>query len=132
MCAVVAAAHAELDQCSELLESDIVSRYKAFRLADSDPRKREFDSVLSRLELSAYTVLLVKGNSIRCYFICSSEEHLMLLRRHFESGFMKTVLQDLFTLLANADKPVVICHLQWDSREYWQTMQQLVCLKALG
>jgi hypothetical protein len=135
MCAVVASVHAELEQSLgsvELIESEIVSQNKAYCFADDDPRKKMLNDVLSRLHLRDYRILLVKENSIRCYFICASEEHLIQLRRHFESGFMKTVMQDFFTLLAKRDEPVLIHSLQWDSKEYWQSMQQLVYLKALG
>jgi hypothetical protein len=54
----------------------------------------------------------------------------MQLRGHFVSGVMKNVLEKIFTLLANTD--VVISHLRWDSKEYWQSMQQLMDFNPRG
>ena len=75
---------------------------------------------------------LVHSESIECCFICSSVEQLMQLRRHFESGVVKNVLENIFTLLMDGDELIVINELKWNSKNYWEGVQQLSKLKLLG
>ena len=125
--------HAELKQpssCSiEATEDKIVYN---FHLAADDPRNEALKKCLAELNLMPGDVHLVQSESIECCFICSSVEQLMQLHRHFESGVMKDVLQNIFTLLMNCDELIVINHLKWDSKNYWEGVQQLNPLKPIG
>jgi hypothetical protein len=89
--------HATLSQQSafsvKILEDGIVSEYKLC-LATDDPRKEELKRLLAKLESE---MVLVPSDSIGCYFICSSQEHLIQLRRHFISGVMQNVLEKIFS-----------------------------------
>jgi hypothetical protein len=113
----------------EVTEDEIVSEYK-IRLAANDPRNEALKMYLAELNLEH--MLLVQSKSIECRFICSSVEQLMQLHRHFESGVMKNVLQNIFTLLINGDELIVINQLKWDPKNYWEGVQQLSPLKPLG
>ena len=103
-----------------------------FHLAADDPRNEALKKYLAELNLVPRDVHLVQSESIECFFICSSVEQLMELRRHFESGVMKNVLQNIFTLLMNGDELIVINQLKSDSKNYWEGVQQLSNLKPLG
>jgi hypothetical protein len=111
LCQVAVSVHAELKQpssCSiEAAEDKIVS--VNIRLAADDPRYEALKKYLAEINLEPRDVLLVHSESIECCFICSSVEQLMQLRRHFESGVMKNVLENIFTLLKNDDELIVIC-----------------------
>jgi hypothetical protein len=135
VCQVAVSFHAELKQpssCSiEAAEDEIVSEYK-IRLTAGDPRNEAVKKFLADLNLTPHDVLFVHSESIECCFICSSTEQLMQLRRHFESGVMKNVLQSIFSLLMNGDELIVINQLKWDSKNYWEGVQQLNKLKPLG
>ena len=125
--------HAELKQpssCSiEATEDKIVYN---FHLAADDPRNEALKKCLAELNLQPRDMHLVHSESIECFFICSSVEQLMQLYRHFESGVMKNVLQNIFTLLINGDELIVINQLKWISKDYREGVQQLNQLKLLG
>jgi hypothetical protein len=125
--------HAELDQkhC-ESIEDKIESQYEELRFAEEDPRNERMKKFKEEMGLdpNCKLAMLKKTQSIGCYFVVSCEERLMQLRGHFVSGVMKNVLEKIFTLLANTD--IVISHLRWDSKEYLQSMQQLLNSKARG
>jgi hypothetical protein len=135
VCQVGVIVHAELKQPStvslEAMEDKIVSEYK-IRLTADDPRNEALKKYLKELNLEPHDVLLVHSESIECCFICSSVELLMQLRRHFESGVMNNVLENIFTLLMNGDELIVINQLKWDSKNYWEGVQELNKLKPLG
>ena len=135
VCQVAVSVHAELKQPStislEAMEDKIVSEYK-IRLASDDPRNEALKKCLAELNLEPRDVHLVHSESIECCFICSSVEQLMQLRRHFESGVMKNVLQNIFTLLINDDELIVINQLKWNSKNYGEGVQQLNKLEPLG
>ena len=135
VCQVAVSVHAELKQPSsfslEVTEDKIVSEFK-IRFAANDPRKQALIKYLAELNSEPGDVYLVHSESIECFFICSSVEHLMQLRRHFESGVMKNVLQNIFTLLINDDELIVINELKWNSKNYWEDVQQLNKLQPLG
>jgi hypothetical protein len=120
-----------LQRCASI-EDKIESQYAEIRLVDGDPLKEQIKKYEAELGLgpNCKLALLRKEHSVGCYFIVSCEERLMQLHRHFVSGVMKNVLEKIFTLLANTD--VVISHLRWDSKEYWQSMQLLMDCKARG
>jgi aminoglycoside N3'-acetyltransferase len=135
VCQVAVSVHAEMKQPSsfsiEVIEDKIVSEYK-IRLAADDPRNEPLKKCLAELHLQPRDVLLVHSESIECCFLCSSTEQLMQLRRLFESGVMKNVLQNIFTLLMNGDELIVINQLKWDPKNYWEGVQKLNQLKPLG
>ena len=130
---MVVSVHAELNKPSscrtEAAERKIVYN---FELAADDPKNEALNQYLKELNIEPCGMHLDKSRSIECCFICSSVEHLMQLRRHFESGVMKNVLQNIFTLLMNDDELIVINQLKLDSKNYWEGVQQLSKLKLLG
>ena len=115
----------------EVTEDKIVSEFK-IRFAANDPRKQALIKYLAELNSEPGDVHLVHSESIECFFICSSVEQLMQLYRHFESGVMKNVLQNIFTLLMDGDELIVINQLKLDSESYWEGVQQLSKLKLHG
>jgi hypothetical protein len=131
---VAVSVHAELKQPSsfslEAVEDKIVS--VNIRMATDDPRYEALKKYLTELNIEPSDVHLVHSESIECFFICSSIECLMQLRRLFESGVMKNVLQNIFTLLMNGDELIVINQLKWDSKNYWEGVQRLDILVPLG
>jgi DNA-binding transcriptional ArsR family regulator len=93
------------------------------------------ENALSQLVLSGHLMILVSTSSssyIRCYFICLRRQGLKRLREHFESGVMENLLNEVFTLLADINEPIVIHRLRWSSKEYLRSMQQLIELRNLG
>lgn len=110
-------------------ESEVVLQYNDIMRTD-DPRKERLKLLLA--ELGQTEIPLCTRHCIACYFIGSSREQLMQLRKQYESGDMKNVLEDIFTLLVNADEKIIISRLDWDSDKYSQSMQQLLELKAQG
>ena len=128
--------HAELKQpssCSiEATEDKIVYN---FDLAADDPRNNAVKKLLAELNIENIEhrdMLLVHSDSTECCLICTSAEQLMQLRRHFESGVMKNVLQNIFTLMMNGDELIVIDQLKWDPKNNWGSVQQFSKLKPLG
>ena len=134
MCPVAVSVYAELKQPSsfslEAVEDKIVS--VNIRLAADDPRYEALKKCLTELNIEPSDMILIHSESIECCFICSSVEQLMQLRRHFESGVMKNVLQNIFTLLINGDELIVINQPKWNSKNYGEGVQQLNKLEPLG
>ena len=135
MCEVAVSVHAELKQtssCSRPTEAAEEKIVYNFDLAADDPRNEAVKKLLAELNIEHRDMRLVQSQSIECCFVCSSVEQLMQLRRHFESGVMKNVLQNIFTLLMNGDELIVINQLKCDSKNTWEGVQQLNQLKPLG
>lgn len=93
-----------------------------------EERLAELNGMIGELGVD---LTLTKGNSISCFFICSSKEQLQQLHDRYDSGHMKRVLEKIFTLLANKDEAVVIRKLQWSSDHRHKIMERLDRLSAL-
>lgn len=138
LCQVAPSVRAELEPSSTgdvaLTEDKIVSSFNSLRNTRDNLLENREESLKELIgELGVDTQLvLAKGNSISCFFICSSKEQLRQLRDHYGSGLMKQVLEKIFTLLANKDKAVVVRKLQWSSDfNYVKTEQRLDILNAI-
>ena len=120
-------------------ENNIVSQLRSLYVKQDDPEKvkkehllTEINNNLEKLGVDTNRLILTVANSIWCYFICTSEEQLKQLRRHFESGLMRNVLMKMFTLLANNGDIVMTHPLKWDSRDYHKSLQEVCRLIALA
>ncbi len=135
---VITVVHAELDEDLmddvESIEDKIESEDRVIRYAEGDPRNEKLKKYEEELGLDTQYELVVmkKRQSIGCYFIVSCEERLMQLYGYFVSGVMKNVLEKIFALLVNTDKLIIISRLRWNSKEYWQSMRQLIEFKDQG
>lgn len=142
--AVIAAVHAELQLQSpggaDVTESKIVSQSEVRLCIECDEPQNlqtkkllaEINGKLAELNVDPNKLILRKGNSILCCFVCSSEEQLQQLRYLYESGAMKRVLEDVFTVLSDDDESIAIRELRWNLEEYNDSVQRLNLLKALG
>ena len=97
----------------------------SLNITETDPKKEEKETCLAQLETYIIPLgsmdrklVLVIGESIRCYFICTSDEELQQLRQHYDSGLMKNILEKIFTPLADNDETICIRHLKWDLNDY--------------
>lgn len=132
---MAAVVDAELDHSSHEIESSASKAQSAIvRFTDDDAASAAATKKhLTEMGLDAVTdLVMVTGKSVGCYFMCSSEERLIQLRKHFTTGVMRNALQNVVTFLTGAGQPISICHLKWDSQEYWQTMQRLIGMRTLG
>lgn len=141
---MAAVVRAELQQLSsgdvESTEDCIISRFKSLMISQENSYKEKstenMQNTLNNLieELGAGVALLVvRGNNISCCFICTSEQQLKQLHRHYVySGRMKNVLEKVFTILTGNDEPVVIRKLQWSFEEYRESVRRFELLRALG
>ena len=110
-----------------MVETRIVSRHQAIRTVGDN--ESQGDSVVTAL-ISYLSLLGIvrslfsvrQSNSISSLFICESVEELRSLREHYESGLMKEVLQDIFSLLAG--EPVEISRLEWTTEQYDHCLHQ--------
>lgn len=68
---------------------------------------------------------LKKVKSIGSYFICRSLEQLYQLRRHYESGFLKDVLEEIFTVLSSSAERIHIVKVTWTDDNFRQCEKQL-------
>lgn len=114
----------------------IIEQYQhKIDLPAEDPDNKILESALSQLVPYRRQMMLVPTNSanrIRCTFICLHEQNLKTLRKHFESGVMKNVLREVFTLLVNVDKFAFYGDLEWDSEDYLRSVQQFNELRSVG
>jgi hypothetical protein len=121
-------------------EISLVSLLRSMYIkTDDDPKMEEKENMLAEvnklfsvLGIDYSKLFLKAGNSILCYFICSSDKQLRELRSHYKSGLMQQVLEDVFTLLSNKDEKIVIRQLQWNFEDYCQSIQRVRLLNALG
>lgn len=145
-----AVVHAELQQPStgsvRSVENSVVSRLRSLCIQNDGPEEERREEILNRvkslldelnssladLNVGYSEFALVKGNSILCFFICSSEKQLQQLWSHYASGLMKHVLENVFSLLVNNDERVVIRELQWELEEYRWSVQRVKLLNAFG
>lgn len=147
LCLVPAVVHAELQQPStdsaESMENNIISNLRSLCImTNDDPLKEEKEKILSKinilfaqltgLDFDSSKLALVKGNSILCFFLCSSEKQIKQLWSYYMSGLMKHVLEKVFTLLVNNDEAVVIRELQWELEECHRSVQRVNELNAFG
>ena len=121
------------------VESGLVTQLRSLHVDKDDPEKEKKEKLLVEInnnlkELGANndTFTVRKGNSIWCYFLCTTKEQLRLLRAHYESGQMTKVLMKIFTLLAGNVDVVMTQPLKWDSLGYNRSTQRLSRLIALG
>ena len=137
-CSVVCAAHATLRQQSagdnESTESNIARQSIDFtREGEAAPKKmNENNRLTNQLKKWFNGVTFKKSNSILCYFSCSSEEQIFLLRCQYKSGGLQTLLESVFTLLVGTSEKVLIDELTWNLDDYNENLARLSQLKALG
>ena len=121
-------------------ESDLVSKLRSLHVEKDDPEKErkekllaDINSCLKELGAACDKFTVTKGNSIWCYFLCSSEQQLQQLREHFMSGLMTNVLMKIFKLLADDGDNVVMTHpLKWNPEDYIESVRRLCHLNTLG
>lgn len=119
---LVADLHADLSGDGGAVETKIVSRLRAIEMGTIDDESQDSSvmatwmSISERLGFNRLQIFARRTNSISLMIICDSAEELRLLRDHFDSGLVKEVLQELFTVLA--DQPVEISHLEWTKDQY--------------
>jgi hypothetical protein len=121
-------------------EENLVSQLKSLIHIDAnDPEKTDKEILLAQMESSLNKLgvdiskwNLVPKNSIGCFFICNSSEELLQLRGHFDSGLMKDVLQEIFTLLSKNGDQLVITELKLDHEEFDDCLQRLSQLSGNG
>jgi hypothetical protein len=124
-----------LNYATRTREEKIVSKFRDIYPRDFKPsakRLRYSNNYIDCWMISAPSWYWLLVNSIGCYFICSREDDLIKLRERFESGVMKNVLEEIFTLLSSVSESVVIHCLRWDSDEYLRSIQQLRELRTIG
>ena len=61
---------------------------------------------------------LEKRHSVDATIMSKSLRHLKQLRAHYESGLMKTVLENIYTLLADNNQAVNVRNISWDIMNY--------------
>jgi hypothetical protein len=109
----------------DVVERRIESRLAALRTVNDDEMRAaasKLDSFLSLLGIKRGRFWARKTKSITTLFICESVEQLHLLYEHYKSGWMKRVLEKVFTCLA--DEPVEICRLEWATDQYDSCLHQ--------
>jgi HD superfamily phosphohydrolase len=90
---------------------------------------------LANLGVDVTALFFKKGNSIWCFIICTNAEQLKQLYKHYQSGLMEKVLEEVFVLLADkADKRSgrLIRRLTWDLEDFTEKRRRLKRLKDLG
>jgi hypothetical protein len=123
-----------------LTESHIVSQLRSLSIIRSDDPEKEkkemilakMNNMLAELGIDCSKLNLVVGNSIVCYFVCYSEKKMQYLWHHYQSGRMKCLLENVFSVLTNDQETVVIRQLLWNFDEHCQRMQRLNWLNAFG
>ena len=136
-CLVAVIVEARLENPST--ESDLVSKLRLLYVKNDDPEKErkekllaDINSWLKELGADGDNFTVTKGNSIWCFFMCSSEQQLHQLREHFLSGLMTNILMKIFKLLADDDDVVMTHPLKWNSEDYIESMRRLYQLNTLG
>ena len=137
--AVGAMFHAVIEEPSsgsvEKTEDSIVSRKNSVSSTDkNNPQEESKKKLRAKLsetikKLKSKNFILRKRNSILCCFICTSEDELHLLKQHYDDGVLRSVLEQIFTILAKDEKSIRIRHLHWDPNEYSNCLQRLRRLK---
>ena len=84
--------------------------------------ERQVNRELKRLGVTGCHFTLVQGSSINSYFLCESELQVRLLHGHYESGLMKDVLENIFSLLAG--EKVNIYQHEWTTEKRPKCQQQ--------
>ena len=128
---MAAVTHADLSNNKDALEGRIVATFGSLtRQQDSGVQREErlkqleaeVREKLQRLGIENYEVILRKKNSIAAYWLCRSVQKLEELRRHYESGLMKMILEEIFMLLAGEN--IHIQRLVWSSEDYIASLSQ--------
>jgi hypothetical protein len=95
-------------------------------------KKRLLNEMLGKLGVDVTAFSLKKGNSIWCFIICTNAQQLKQLYKHYQSGLMKKVLEEVFVLLADRKERQLIRRLTWDLEDFTEKRRRLKRLKDLG
>jgi hypothetical protein len=99
---------------------EIESRLQA--IDDNQLLSSRLNRILSLLGMKRAQFFARKTKSVSTLFICDSSEELHCLHEHYKSGWIKIVLEEVFTFLA--DEPVEICLLEWATDDFDSCLHQ--------
>jgi len=113
-------------------EDRIVSRWRTVA-GDSDSQLRDrVNEVLRPLGYETLLVVIKRANSIALYFISTTLPALTSVHDLWRSGQLKDTVMELFTLLAEATRQVLVKKLPWPLTDYERSLGFFRYERSLG
>ena len=101
-------------------EDRIVSQWTGRDVSADEKREMhdEVDEILRRRGFETSLLVIRRANSLALYFICMTLSALMSLRGQWCRRQLRDTVEEIFTFLSRATRPVYVKRLTWPLADY--------------
>jgi len=99
-------------------EDRIVSQWREVSADERHQMRDRFDDILRPLGFETSLLVIRRANSLALYFICMTLSALMSLRGQWCRRQLRDTVEEIFTFLSRATRPVYVRRLTWPLADY--------------
>jgi hypothetical protein len=122
--------------CIHPTELELVDKLRSCHIADGAKEDGkveiliQLDRLLRELNIRLTQLALANGSGVWCFSICTSESQLQQLYDRYRSGKMKSIFENVFTLLLG--RTITIRELSWKFEDYEVCRKRIIKLNTAG
>ena len=99
-------------------EDRIVSQWREVSADERHQMRDRFDDILRPLGFETSLLVIRRANSLALCFICMTLSALMSLRGQWCRRQLRDTVEEIFTFLSRANRPVYVRRLTWPLADY--------------